>query len=68
MLILRFEKLTFTHLLRENNRFVDALATLSSMVDIPLGVMISPIIIEQKCTPAYETIAAIDEASDKNPW
>ncbi|XP_028084374.1 uncharacterized protein LOC114285532 [Camellia sinensis] len=27
-----------------------------------------PIIIEQKYTPAYEIVAAIDEASDKNPW
>ena len=67
-LILRFEKLTFTHLLRENNRFADVLATLSSMVDIPLGVQMRPIIIEQKYTPAYETIVAIDEVQDKNPW
>ncbi|XP_028095400.1 uncharacterized protein LOC114295372 [Camellia sinensis] len=58
----------FTHLLRENNRYADVLATLSSMVDIPLGVRIRPIIIEQKYTLAYETIVAIDKASDKNPW
>lgn len=67
VLILRFEKLTFTHLLRENNRFADALATLSSMVDILLGVKMRPIIIEQKYTPAYETIAAINEVQDMNP-
>ncbi|XP_028064357.1 uncharacterized protein LOC114267516 [Camellia sinensis] len=68
MLIPRFEKLTFTHLLRENNRFADALATLSSMVDISLGVKMRSIIIEQKYTPAYETIAVIDEVQDTNPW
>ena len=61
ILILRFEKLTFTHLLRENNRFADALATLSSMVDISLGVKMRPIIIEQKYMSAYEMIATIDE-------
>ena len=54
--------------MRENNRFTDALATLSSMVDIPLGVKMRPIIIEQKYMPAYETIVAIDEVQDKNPW
>ncbi|XP_028101431.1 uncharacterized protein LOC114300766 [Camellia sinensis] len=68
VLILRFEKLTFTHLLRENNRFADMLATLSSVVDIPFGVKMHPIIIEQRYTPAYETIAAINEAQDTSPW
>ncbi|XP_028124375.1 uncharacterized protein LOC114321408 [Camellia sinensis] len=67
VLIPRFEKLTYTHLLRENNRFADALATLSSIVDIPLGVKMHPIIIEQKYTPAYETIT-INKVQDKNPW
>ncbi|XP_028076463.1 uncharacterized protein LOC114278589 [Camellia sinensis] len=43
LLISRFEKLTFTHLLRENNRFFDVVPTLSSMVDIPLGVCRHPI-------------------------
>ena len=68
ILIPRFEKLTFTHLLRENNRFADALSTLSSMIDIPLGVRMRPIIIEQRYVPAYELIAAIDEVQDQNPW
>ncbi|XP_028066972.1 uncharacterized protein LOC114269815 [Camellia sinensis] len=65
---IQFEKLTFTYLLRENNRFLDALATLSSMVDIPLRVKMHLIIIEQKYTSAYKTIAAIDKVQDKNPW
>ncbi|XP_028060641.1 uncharacterized protein LOC114264245 [Camellia sinensis] len=67
VLISRFKKLTFTHLLIDNNRFADALATLSSMVDIPLGVKMCPIIIEQKYAPAYETIIMIDEVQDTNP-
>ena len=68
VLIPRFEKLNFTHLLRENNRFVDSLATLSSMIDIPFGVRMRPIIIEQKFVPAYELLAAIEEVQDESPW
>lgn len=67
VLIPRFEKLNFAHLLRENNRFVDSLATLSSMIDIHFGVRMRLIIIELKFLPAYELIVAIDEAQDKNP-
>ena len=63
----RFEKLTFTHLLRESIRFADALSTLSSMIDIPLGVRMHSIIIEQRYVLAYELIAAIDEVQDQNP-
>ena len=46
LLIPRFEKLNFTHLVRENNRFADSLATLSSMIDIPSGVRMRPVIID----------------------
>ena len=46
LLIPWFEKLNFTHLVRENNRFADSLATLSSKIDIPFGVRMRPIIIE----------------------
>ena len=68
LLIPRFEKLNFAHQVRENNRFADSLATLSSMIDIPFGVRMHPIIIDQKFVPAYESIAAIDEVQDENPW
>ena len=68
MLIPRFEKLTFTHLVRENNRFVDALATLASMIDILVGVKMCPILIEQRSAPVYEMIASTEEVQDENPW
>jgi len=68
LLIHRFEKLNFAHLLRENNRFADSLITLSFMIDIPFEVRISPIIINQKFAPAYESIAAIEEVQDENRW
>ena len=38
------------------------------MIDIPFGVWMRSIIIEQKFVPAYELIAAIDEVQDENPW
>mgnify|MGYP003703374215 CR=1 FL=1 len=68
LLIPRFEKLNFAYLLRENNRFADSLATLSSMIDIPSGVWMRPIIIDQKFEPTNESIAAIEEVQDENPW
>ena len=40
ILIPRFEKLTFTHLLLESNRFPNTLAALASMVDILVEVKI----------------------------
>ena len=68
LLIPRFDKLNFAHLVRENNRFADSLATLSSMIDIPFGIRMRLIIIDQKFAPAYESIAAIDKVQDENPW
>ena len=65
VLIPRFEKLNFAHLLRENNRFADSLATLSSMIDIPFGVQMRLIITEQKFVSAFEKIATIDEVQDE---
>ena len=67
LLIPRFERLKFIHLVRENNRFADSLATLSSMIDIPFIVQIRLIIIEQKFVPAYELLAAIEGVQDENP-
>ncbi|KAL7263982.1 hypothetical protein ACSBR1_002020 [Camellia fascicularis] len=68
MLIPRFERLAFTHQVRENNRFADVLATLALMVDIPIGVKMHPILIEQRYALAYEMIDAIEEVQDANPW
>ncbi|GMP34766.1 hypothetical protein CsSME_00007502 [Camellia sinensis var. sinensis] len=67
-LIPRFEKLTFIHLVRENNRFADALATLASMIDIPVRVKMCPILIKQRYKPPYEMVVATEEVQDENPW
>ncbi|KAH7838736.1 hypothetical protein Vadar_030466 [Vaccinium darrowii] len=67
-LIHRFEQVTFTHIPRMKNQFADALATLASMVELPVGVRMRPIMIEQRNKPAYEYVMNIDEIDDGLPW
>jgi hypothetical protein len=38
------------------NRFADALATLASMVELPDGIRLRPVMIEQRDRPAYEHV------------
>ncbi|XP_058217385.1 uncharacterized protein LOC131328460 [Rhododendron vialii] len=64
-LIRRFNKVTFTHIPRLKNQFADAFATLASMIELPVGVRLRPIVIEQRDLPAYEYVNAID---DGLPW
>ncbi|XP_058181232.1 uncharacterized protein LOC131299670 [Rhododendron vialii] len=63
-LIPHFNKVTFTHIPRLKNQFADALATLASMVELPLGVKLCPILIEQRNFPAYQYVNAIDDVDD----
>ncbi|XP_058217815.1 uncharacterized protein LOC131328871 [Rhododendron vialii] len=67
-LIPHFNKVTFTHEPRLENRFADALATLASMVEIPIGVKLRPIVIEQRDTPVYQHVMTVDEPDDGHPW
>ena len=53
LLIENFEELKYIHLPRAHNQFVDALATLASTVDIPTNVVVRPLLIETRSTPAY---------------
>ncbi|RVW60156.1 hypothetical protein CK203_092316 [Vitis vinifera] len=43
-----------------SNQFVDALATLTSMIDIPINTFVRPLLIESRLVPAY--CCLIDEA------
>ncbi|XP_058223145.1 uncharacterized protein LOC131332853 [Rhododendron vialii] len=67
-LIPHFNKVTFTHVPRLKSQFTDSLATLASMVEIPIGVRLRPIVIEQRDTPVYQHVMAIDEPDDGHPW
>ena len=68
LLVERFDDLSYTHLSRVQNQFVDALATLASMIDIPEGVVVHPLLVETRVVPAY--CCLIDESGfdDGLPW
>ena len=42
----KFEKVTFCYLPSEENQLADSLATLASMIQIPVGVRMMPLVIE----------------------
>ena len=48
LLVGRFDDLRYTHLSRVHNRFADALATLASMIDIPVDTIVRPLLIESR--------------------
>ncbi|RVW76836.1 hypothetical protein CK203_043102 [Vitis vinifera] len=48
-----FDELRYIHLPRAENQFVDALATLASVIEIPMGVTVRPLLIETRSAPAY---------------
>ena len=52
LLVGKFDDLRFTHLPRENNQFVDALATQASMIEIPVDTIILHLLIESRFVPA----------------
>ena len=53
LLVDRFEELRYIHLPRSENQFVDALATLAFMIEIPTGVTVRPLLIETRSVLAY---------------
>ncbi|XP_070031205.1 uncharacterized protein [Nicotiana tomentosiformis] len=62
----KFTKIKFKHIPRIQNEFVDALATLSSMIQHPDKNYIDPIEIEIKDQHAY--CFHVDEEPDGKPW
>ena len=53
LLVDRFDELRYIHLLRAENQFADALATLASVIEIPTGVTVRPLLIETRSAPTY---------------
>ena len=43
-----FNELRYIHVLRVENQFADALATLASIIEIPMGVIVRPLFIETR--------------------
>ncbi|RVW58302.1 hypothetical protein CK203_114605 [Vitis vinifera] len=66
LLIENFEELKYIHLPRAQNQFVDALATIASIVDIPTNVIVCPFLIETRSVPAYCHLIDETEISSKS--
>ena len=62
----KFEKVTFFYLPKEENQLADSLATLTSMIQIPVCVKMMPLVIEQRCEPYFCMVTTIkDEEGEK---
>ena len=68
LLVGRFDDLRYTHMPRAQNQFVDALATLASMVDILVDVIVCPLLIELRSTHAYCCLIDNTKPNDGLPW
>ena len=68
LLVGRFDDLRYVHLLRAQNRFHDALATLASSVDFSIDVVVRPLLIELRSAPPYSCLIGNTEVQDDLPW
>lgn len=64
----KFDDWTYTHLPRAQNQFVDALITLASMIDIPEGVVVRPLLVETRDVSAYYYLIDDSMFGDGLPW
>ncbi|XP_043700446.1 uncharacterized protein Mb2253c-like [Telopea speciosissima] len=62
-----FKEISFKYLPRDSNRFVDALATLASMVECDPQDKIRPSLVEKRTGPAYEELVNL-LTKDGRPW
>ncbi|XP_047321734.1 uncharacterized protein LOC124925702 [Impatiens glandulifera] len=67
-LIAKFESVVFIHAPRSQNRFTDALATLATMTQIPEGIKIKPLKIQQRCNRIYEKLVVANTSISSKPW
>ena len=67
-LVDRFDELRYIHLPRAENQFVDALATLASIIEIPARLTMRPLLIETMFAPTYCCLIRHIEDQDELPW
>ena len=53
LLVGRLDDLRYIHFPRAQNQYVDALATLASMIDIPVEATVRPLLIKSRYALAY---------------
>ncbi|RVW91379.1 Retrovirus-related Pol polyprotein from transposon 17.6 [Vitis vinifera] len=68
LLIDRFDVLRYIHLPRTENQFAYALATLASLIVIPAGVNVKPLLIETRSAPTYCCLIGEIEDQIELPW
>ncbi|KAK9740018.1 hypothetical protein RND81_03G004900 [Saponaria officinalis] len=67
-IIKKFNHIEFIHLPREENRFVNALAKLYFLVNIPPYMDTLSVVVERRGEPAYINAITNDEESQDEPW
>ena len=68
LLVRIFDDLRYTHLPRAHNQFADALATIASMIDIPVDTVVHHLLIESRSVLAYCYLIDEVELDDGLPW
>lgn len=64
-----FDYLSFTYMARSRKQFADALETLASMLEIPSGVEVRPIEVEQRDEASYcNQVEREPSTPDGLPW
>ena len=56
LLVDRFDELRYIHLPRAENQFANALATLAYVIEIPVGVIVRPLLIETRYALVYSCL------------
>ena len=67
LLVGKFDELRYKHLPRVENQFPNALATLASVIEIPVGVTVQPLLIETRSAPTYCCLIRDIEDQDDLP-
>ena len=68
LLVSKFDEFRYIHLPRAENQFADVLSTLAFVVEIPAGVIVRPLLIETRSSPAYYCLIGDIENQDELPW
>ena len=68
LLVDKFDELRYKHLPRVENQFVNALATLDSMIKIPARMTMRPVLIETRFAPTYCCLIGNIDNQIELPW